>query len=302
MFVLLLILDLIPQFNNFYPSTTNSIILLFGAGFGFFLFFIARNIERNLGKRISPLIRFSGLMIAGFFLYEVYSWITVPKGYILYVELGIQLLFYTLIVIFVALGCSNLFDYTAMYYRGKEENMIKSIINFKTTIALIFSLIFSYFTFGRNIFSSVYPLPFHVDWLFISMITLVIGLGYYRYTSNKTSELDFPAKAGNSMIYNDKINRRIELQRAFIRKSEKDKLILYLLDKIVYQSKLMAEEEALDLLTPLIIYEEAPSKIYTFSISSEKSQKESEMKRKRVLRQVMNRIDKKISSEEIRIV
>lgn len=302
MFVILLILGFIPQFNHFYPSTAYSIILLFGVGFGFFLFFVAGRIELSIEKKVGPLLRFSGLLAVSFFLFEIYRWIRVPKGYSLYTELGIQLMFYTLVVIFLVLGILNLFDYVNIYSKGKVKNIFGSIVDFKTTIALSFSLIFSYFTFGREIFSSVYPLPFHVDWLFISMITLVIGSGYYSYTNNNASKLNFPTKTENTVIYNDKMNRRLKLQKDFIKESRKDQLILYLLDLIVYQSKLMGEKEALDLLTPLIVYEEKPSPHHSFILSREKYRKEKEMRRKRMLSQVMMKIDETIKSEEMRIV
>ncbi|MFW5928501.1 MAG: hypothetical protein ACOCSL_04775, partial [Thermoplasmatota archaeon] len=153
-----------------------------------------------------------------------------------------------------------------------------------------------------DIFGSVYPLPFHVDWLFISLITLVIGLGYYGYTDNKASKLDFPAQTEKAVIYDSKIDRWLKLQNDFIKRSEKDRLILYLLDLIVCQSNLMEEKEALDLLTPLIVYEEERSDLYSLKISRRKSIEENECKRKKILNQVMMNLEEKIRSEEIRIV
>lgn len=298
MLIVIFILDLIPEFSSFYQSTAYSISLLFGIGLGIFIFEISKSIEDD--NKVVPFIKFSSLLMSSFFLFGTYRWIRVPVDYSFYLELGIKLIFYTIIVIFIVYASANLFDYLKLAETFKRNKIIRKLIDFKFYIAVLFSLIISYLTFGRNIFSSVYPLPFHIDWLFISLITLVIGVSYYGYLKNNTSELTFPSLNESSVIYNNDFSRYIYLQKNFIQNSKKDGLVFYLLDSLINKTEFMNEKEALDLLTPLILYEQKGIHLNIFSSSKDEVKKER--MRKRILEEVMRRIEERMDSKEIKIV
>lgn len=283
--------------NDYYllnPYSTLWIVTLFVSITLIFIYWsdeILHNFKQKVGMRIVSFV------LLGFSLNGLYDWTDLPYLF-LYQDIIFDISFKMIFIALILLSLTFIFDLSKRSSRGSISNISEFVIQNNIWIVIFFTLMISYFTFGRDRLKSVYPIYFHFDWMFISLVSMVMSVGFFSYVNKSMIVSDelFPSDFHTDLGELGHDERWIKLQRDFVKEGKKEKLLQNLSDLLNKNSKLIKEEKVEEILRPLRGYEDGKVPFYMFGPWQDKIEQKNKINRKLVLEKVIDRIDRNIEA------